>query len=49
MKMCVMCLEKLAEKYSDCCKECQKMVKEQAEIHKKIKSKEDEFYEKSKS
>lgn len=36
MKMCAMCLEKLAESYSDYCKECQEIVDE--EINKQIKS-----------
>jgi hypothetical protein len=34
MKMCVMCLEKLAENYSDYCKECQEIVDEK--IHKEV-------------
>lgn len=32
MKMCVMCLERLAEEYSDYCKECQEIVDEE-KIH----------------
>ncbi len=36
MKMCKMCLEKLAEEGSEYCKECQEIVDE--EIHKEIKS-----------
>ena len=32
MKMCIMCLERLAEDYSDYCEECQEILKE--EIHK---------------
>lgn len=31
MKMCIMCLERLAEDYSDYCKECEEILKE--EIH----------------
>lgn len=34
MKMCVMCLERLAEDYSECCEECEEILKE--EIHKEI-------------
>lgn len=36
MKMCTMCLERLAEDYSDYCKECQEILKDQEEIHKEV-------------
>lgn len=35
MKMCIMCLEKLAEEYSDYCKDCEEILEE---IHKELKS-----------
>ena len=34
MKMCIMCLERLAEGYSDYCKECEEILEE--EIHKEV-------------